>query len=132
MAYRKNIWGSNGIIYVSDKEVKFAKEKNKRVFISLETMELKDEIYYGVFKNDGGNFPLYLKETEIPNIYLISENPSDYGLKIIEQVKGSTISLFGLNWSHILNYEKEILNYYNKIDGISLHHWGSLKDLINK
>ncbi len=132
MAYRSKVWSKNGIIEVSNKEIEISKKKEKKVFISLETMELKDEIYYGVFKNDGSNFPLYLKETEIPNIYLISKDPSEYGLKIIEQVEGSKISLFGLNWKEILNYEKEILNYYPEINGISYHHLGSLKDLINK
>ncbi len=97
MAYRSKVYGSNGIIDITEKEVALAKKENKKVYIAIETMELLPEKIYGIFDAKNEKFPLYLHKTMKENLFLISDIPSEYGIKVIEEIPPDFISLYKYN-----------------------------------
>ena len=131
MAYRSKVYGSNGVIDITEREVSLAKKESKKVYIAIETMELPPDKVYGVFEAKGEEFPLYLHKTIKENLFIISEKPSEYGIKVVEETPSDFISLYKYSWEEIENFAEEISSYYgDKIDGIAIHHWGSLEGKI--
>lgn len=131
MAYRNKVSGSNGISGLTEVEVSIANNENKEIFIGIETMEIQSEKIYGIFKANNEIFPLYLNKTNFDNLFFISEKPSKYGVRIIEETPPDFISLYKKNWAEIENFANEILDHLiERVDGVSFHHWGSLKDKI--
>lgn len=131
MAYRSKVSGPGGILGVSEEEIKMAKIKNKKIYIGIETMKIPPDEVYKIFEAKDRVFQLYLSETEKENLYFLTKKPSKYGVKLIEETPSNSISLFEKKWVEIEEIIKEILFFYgNDIDGVAIHHWGSLKDKI--
>lgn len=131
MAYRSKIYGNNGIIKIIEKEVSMAMEENKKLFIALETMKLENEKLYKIFKTNKENSLLYLHKTNLDNLFFLSNEPSEYGLKIIEETPSDLISLYKLKWEEIIQFSEKLSSYYGDlIEGIAFHHWGSMREKI--
>lgn len=131
MAYRSQVSGPSGMIKAVEKEVNMAKDKDKEIYIAIETMKLPPEVVFQVFEKNDENYPFYLKETKKKNLYLLTNEVSQYGVKILEETSGNKISFFEKNWEELENILEEISLYYgSEFKGIAIHHWGSIKEKI--
>ncbi|MEJ5166204.1 MAG: hypothetical protein WHV67_04155, partial [Thermoanaerobaculia bacterium] len=129
MAYRSKIEGDSGILDVSKNELNLASDKNKKIYLALETQNLPPDKVYKVYENENNNFHLFLRETNRKGLFFISLEPGKWGVDVFEETPPERISLFNRSWEDINNFIEELLKF-NNFDGIAIHHWGSIKKKI--